>query len=50
LQGIAGGHRRDQRLSARAALHVGVKANHDITELMSFDRGFDVYPGINRLG
>jgi predicted nucleic acid-binding protein len=36
-------------LSARGALHVGVMARHGITELMSFDRGFDAYPGINRL-
>jgi predicted nucleic acid-binding protein len=36
-------------LSARDALHVAVMARHDITELMSFDRGFDAYPGIERL-
>ncbi len=40
---------RYQRLSARDALHVAVMARHDITQLMSFDRGFDVYPGIERL-
>jgi predicted nucleic acid-binding protein len=40
---------RYQNLSARDALHVAVMARHDITELMSFDRGFDAYPGIERL-
>ena len=39
---------RYQSLSARDALHVAVMARHDITQLMSFDRGFDVYPGIER--
>jgi predicted nucleic acid-binding protein len=40
---------RYQNLSARDALHVAAMARHDITELMSFDRGFDAYPGIERL-
>lgn len=40
---------RYQGLSARDALHLAVMARHDITELMSFDHGFDVYPGITRL-
>ncbi len=40
---------RYQSLSARDALHVAVMARYDITQLMSFDRGFDVYPGIERL-
>ncbi|MGB9308938.1 MAG: type II toxin-antitoxin system VapC family toxin [Mycobacterium sp.] len=40
---------RYQSLSARDALHLAVMARHDITQLMSFDRGFDVYPGIERL-
>lgn len=40
---------RYQGLSARDALHVAVMARHHITQLMSFDRGFDVYPGIKRL-
>ncbi|BBX97077.1 type II toxin-antitoxin system VapC family toxin [Mycobacterium lacus] len=40
---------RYQSLSARDALHVAVMARHDITRLMSFDRGFDGYPGITRL-
>jgi predicted nucleic acid-binding protein len=49
LQEIARRHRRYQRLSARGALHVVVMARHGLTELMSFDRGCDAYPGINRL-
>ncbi|WP_031723509.1 type II toxin-antitoxin system VapC family toxin [Mycobacterium tuberculosis] len=40
---------RYQTLSARDALHIAVMAHHDITRLMSFDRGFDSYPGIKRL-
>jgi predicted nucleic acid-binding protein len=40
---------RYQSLSARDALHVAVMVRHDITQLMSFDRGFDAYPGIERL-
>lgn len=40
---------RYQTLSARDALHIAVTAHHDITRLMSFDRGFDSYPGIKRL-
>jgi predicted nucleic acid-binding protein len=41
---------RYQSLSARDALHLAVMARHDITQLMSFDRGFDDYPAIKRLG
>lgn len=40
---------RYQGMSARDALHVAVMTHHDIEALMSFDRGFDSYPGINRL-
>jgi predicted nucleic acid-binding protein len=36
-------------LSARDALHVAVMTRYNIAQLMSFDRGFDTYPGINRL-
>ncbi|KAA8962857.1 type II toxin-antitoxin system VapC family toxin [Mycobacterium sp.] len=41
---------RYQRLSARDALHIAVMASQRITALMSFDHGFDAYPGITRLG
>ncbi|MDI3314149.1 MAG: type II toxin-antitoxin system VapC family toxin [Mycobacterium sp.] len=34
---------------ARDALHVAVMVRRDITQLLSFDRGFDAYPGIERL-
>ena len=40
---------RYQGLSARDALHVAIMSHHNIAELMSFDRGFDVYPWIKRL-
>lgn len=37
------------RLSARDALHVAVMQAHDIGRIMSFDRGFDGIPGIERM-
>jgi predicted nucleic acid-binding protein len=40
---------RYQGLSARDALHIAVMVRQGITALMSFDRGFDDYPGITRL-
>lgn len=40
---------RYQGMSSRDALHVAVMARHDIARLLSFDRGFDAYPGITRL-
>ena len=48
------GHAKDTllrypRLSARDALHIAIMARYNITQLMSFDRGFDTYPGIQRL-
>lgn len=36
-------------LSARDALHIAIMARYNIDQLMSFDRGFDAYPGITRL-
>jgi uncharacterized protein len=36
-------------LSARDALHIAIMTRHSIARLMSFDRGFDAYPGITRL-
>jgi predicted nucleic acid-binding protein len=38
------------RLSARDALHVAVMRRHQISEIVSFDRGFDGVAGIKRLG
>ncbi len=37
-------------LSARDAVHVATMERHGATRIMSFDRGFDGYPGIERLG
>jgi hypothetical protein len=36
-------------LSARDALHVAVMQRHSIAEILTFDRGFDLAPGIRRL-
>jgi uncharacterized protein len=36
-------------LSARDALHAAVMHDHDIARIMTFDRGFDVLPSIERL-
>ena len=40
------GHRR---LSARDALHLAVMERHGINRILSFDFGFDGFPGISRL-
>ena len=37
------------RLSARDAVHLAVMRRHGIARIMSFDRGFDAYAGIERL-
>ena len=37
------------RLSARDAVHIAVMEEHGIERLLSFDSGFDGYPGITRL-
>jgi predicted nucleic acid-binding protein len=39
----------NQGLSARDALHIAVMSGHGIAQLLSFDRGFDAYPGVKRL-
>ena len=39
-----------RRLSARDALHVAIMERHGIDRILSFDSGFDGYPGISRLG
>ncbi|MGH7356472.1 MAG: type II toxin-antitoxin system VapC family toxin [Candidatus Rokuibacteriota bacterium] len=38
-----------RQLSARDALHVAVMEHHGITQILSFDAGFDGLPGIQRL-
>jgi len=37
-------------LSARDAIHVAVMRRHEIDRILSFDSGFERYPGIERLG
>ena len=36
-------------LSARDAVHLAVMQIHGIKRILSFDRGFDAFPGITRL-
>jgi predicted nucleic acid-binding protein len=38
-----------QRLSARDAVHLAVMERHGIEQILSFDSGFDGFPGITRL-
>ncbi|MDZ4803940.1 MAG: type II toxin-antitoxin system VapC family toxin [Candidatus Eisenbacteria bacterium] len=38
------------RLSARDALHLAIMESHGITRIMSFDRAFDGFPGVRRIG
>lgn len=37
-------------VSARDALHVAVMRRHGVERVLTFDRGFDRFPGITRLG
>jgi hypothetical protein len=37
------------RLSARDAVHLAVMAREGVTRIMSFDAGFDGFPGVTRL-
>ena len=39
-----------QNLSARDALHLAIMERYRITTILSFDHGFDGYPGLIRLG
>src|SRR5438093_68744 len=39
----------NERLSARDGIHLAVMEAHRIPTIMSFDAGFDGYPGIQRL-
>ncbi len=41
---------RYRSLSARDAVHAAVMHRHGIDRIMTFDRGFDAYPGIERVG
>ncbi len=38
-----------RRSSARDALHLAVMEEQGVTEILTFDAGFDGYPGITRL-
>jgi predicted nucleic acid-binding protein len=38
-----------RRLSARDALHLSIMKQHGIVRILSFDSGFDAFPGITRL-
>lgn len=44
--GGGGGHRQ---MSARDAAHLAVMEQHGIERILSFDSGFDGFPGITRL-
>ncbi len=36
-------------LSSRDALHVAIMERHKVKKIMSFDEGFDGYPGVDRV-
>jgi predicted nucleic acid-binding protein len=36
-------------LSARDAIHAAAMAEHGIERILTFDRGFDAYPGVERV-
>jgi predicted nucleic acid-binding protein len=38
------------QLSARDAIHVASMQAHGVSRIMSFDAGFDIIPGMTRLG
>ena len=38
-----------QQLSARDALHLAVMEQHSMARILSFDAGFDGFPGITRI-
>jgi predicted nucleic acid-binding protein len=37
------------RMSARDALHLAVMEENEVTNILSFDAGFDGYPGVHRI-
>jgi uncharacterized protein len=38
-----------RQLSARDAVHIAIMEHHGIEQIMTFDSGFDGFPGITRL-
>ena len=40
---------RYESLSARDAVHVAIMMRHGIRRIMTFDRGFDAHPAVQRL-
>jgi predicted nucleic acid-binding protein len=40
---------RQHRLSGRDCLHLAVMERHSITRILTFDEGFDLWPGVTRL-
>jgi uncharacterized protein len=38
-----------QRLSARDAVHLAIMGKHGIERILTFDSGFDGFPGVTRL-
>ncbi len=36
-------------LSARDAIHVAIMERHEVSRILTFDRGFDAVPGIRRV-
>ena len=39
----------NQHMSARDAVHLAVMEQHGVGLIMSFDSGFDAFPGVQRL-
>ena len=37
-------------LSARDALHAATMSRHGVTRILSYDNGFDILPGLTRIG
>jgi predicted nucleic acid-binding protein len=38
-----------RRLSARDAVHLAIMEQNGVEQILSFDSGFDVFPGVQRL-
>jgi predicted nucleic acid-binding protein len=39
-----------ERLAARDAVHIAIMERHGVARILTFDHGFDGYPGIERVG